>query len=218
MDSPEVIERVAGHAGELVLRKVAGHHEVIANGTFLMDTRNGESERLLVDAAADRMPAGGAMLLGGLGVGYSLRRALDHARVGEVIVVEREPTVVSWNRGPLRAYHGDALADARTTLVVADLLGWIATTTKRFDAICLDIDNGPEWIVDEGNAELYGEWGLGRLGALLTPGGVLAVWSAGAATAFTRRLERHFAEVTVLSVPVPRGQPDLVFLGVGWTG
>ena len=102
----ETVERIEGACGELVLRRDGDHHEIIANGTFLMDTRNGESERLLVRVAADRMPAGGTVLLGGLGVGFSLRAALDHPRVGEVVVVEREAAVIEWNRGELAAHHG----------------------------------------------------------------------------------------------------------------
>src|SRR3569833_2882341 len=114
-----------------------------------MDTRNVESERLLVTGA---LTTGAAVLIGGLGVGFSLRAALD-AGAGSVVVVEREPAVIEWNRsGPLRTVHGDALADPRVTVVEADLVPWLASTSDRFDALCLDIDNGPEWTVTEGNA------------------------------------------------------------------
>ena len=81
--SAEIVERTTGLAGELVLRRDGDHHEIVANGVFLMDTRNGESERLMVSAAADRMRSGGRLLVGGLGVGFSLRTALNHPRVGE---------------------------------------------------------------------------------------------------------------------------------------
>lgn len=209
---PVVLDRVEGECGELVLRQVGEHFEIIANGVFLMDTRNGESERLMVDAAAERMPAGGPMLVGGLGVGFSLRAALDHPRVGEVVVVERERAVIDWNRGPLAARHGDALADPRARCVAADLLAWLPVCGERFAAVCLDVDNGPEWTVTEGNAALYRESGLDLLAGALAPGGVLAVWSAGASPAFAARLAGPFASVETLSVPVPRGEPDLVFL------
>lgn len=214
MDAAEVIERVTGHCGELALRRAGEHYEVIANGTFLMDTRNGESERLLVDAAARRMPPGGRMLIGGLGVGFSLRAAVDNQHVGEVVVVEREPAVIEWNHGPLREVHGGALDEPAVRVVRADLPRWLAECPESFDALCLDIDNGPEWTVDEQNAVLYGESGLDLLSSRLRPGGVLAVWSAGTADEFTARLRRRFSEVEVLEVPVPRGQPDLVLLGV----
>lgn len=209
----EVLERVRGVCGELVLRKVDTDFEVIANGVFLMDTRNGESERLLVSVAADSVPGRARMLIGGLGVGFSLRAALDHDGVGDIFVVEREPKVVEWNRtGPLRDVHGDALSDPRVTVVEADLVSWLDSTDERFDALCLDVDNGPQWTVTEGNAALYSEAGLDMVAARLRPGGVLAVWSAEASNAFTRRLRSRFSEVQVLEIPVPRGEPDVVWL------
>lgn len=202
----QVLARVAGVCGELVLRRSGPHHEIIANGVFLMDTRNGESERLMVRAAADRMPPGGRLLVGGLGVGFSLREALAHPSVGEVVVVEREPAVIEWNT----VYLGNAavLADPRVRVVREDLVTWLPGA-GRFAALCLDIDNGPEWTVDDGNAALYSP---ATLADALVPGGVLAVWSAGKATAFEAALTARFGSVETLEIPVPRGEPDLVFL------
>jgi len=211
-ERPVVVDRGAGVCGELVLRRAGAHFEIIANGVFLMDTRNGESERRLVDAAAERMPPGGTLLVGGLGVGFSLRAALDHPRVGDVVVVEREDAVVAWNRGVLADRHGDALADHRVRCVGADLVAWLPSAGESFAAICLDVDNGPEWTVTDGNAALYDDAGLDLLAAALVPGGVLAVWSAGAAPVFADRLRRRFAAVTVIEVPVSRGEPDRVFV------
>jgi spermidine synthase len=206
---PQVLARVDGVCGELVLRRAGPYHEIIANGVFLMDTRNGESERLLVRAAADRMPAGGRLLVGGLGVGFSLREALTHPSVGEVVVVEREPAVIEWNTAYLD--NAGPLADPRVRVVRADLLDWLPAA-GRFAALCLDIDNGPDWTVDEGNAALYSPTGLAMLAGALVPGGVLAVWSAGAAPAFTAALAHDFGPVETLEIPVPRGEPDRVFL------
>ncbi|MFE0025371.1 spermidine synthase [Amycolatopsis sp. NPDC059021] len=208
----EVVDVVRGRGGELVLRRAGEAFEVIANGVFLMDTRNGESERLLVTGAADALAPGARILIGGLGVGFSLRAALEHPNVGEVVVVEREPAVIEWNRvGPLRTVHGDALADPRVIVVEADLVAWLRETGETFDALCLDIDNGPEWTVTDGNAALYGESGVEGLVARLRPGGVIAVWSAGAAPSFTERLRSRFADVRVAEVPVLRGEPDVVW-------
>src|SRR5438093_4962773 len=92
----EIVERTTGLAGELVLRRVGDHFEIVANGVFLMDTRGGRSERLLVSATADRMPPPGRMLIGGLGVGFSLAAALVHSAVTAVDVVEREVAVIRW--------------------------------------------------------------------------------------------------------------------------
>jgi spermidine synthase len=208
----EVLARVDGQCGELVLRRVGADHEIIANGVFLMDTRNGQSERLMVSAAADRMPAGGRLLVGGLGVGFSLRAALAHPAVGSVVVVEREQAVVEWNRGPLG--NAAVLADPRVEIVTEDLLSWLPGA-GRFAALCLDIDNGPEWTVDDGNAALYGPAGLDMIAGAMVPGGVLAVWSAGTAPSFVAALAARFGPVETLSVPVSRGEPDLIFLVIG---
>ncbi|HEY0640357.1 MAG TPA: spermidine synthase [Pseudonocardiaceae bacterium] len=206
-----MLERVTGRCGELVLRASGEHFEVIANGVFLMDTRNGESERLLVTAAADRMPDGGHVLIGGLGVGFSLRAALDHPRVRRVTVVEREAAVIGWARGPLAAVHGHATEDPRVTVVEADLVDFLRAGA-RYDAVCLDIDNGPHWTVTEGNERLYAAPGIEDARARLVPGGVLAVWSAAAVPGFEALLRTRFDEVEVLAVPVARGEPDAVYL------
>jgi spermidine synthase len=206
-----VVERVDGCCGELVLRADGEHFEVIANGTFLMDTRNGESERLLVTAAADRMPAAGRVLVGGLGVGYSLRAALDHPRVRAVTVVEREAAVIGWAGHELAHLNGDPLADPRVECVEADLVEFL-TTGEKYDALCLDIDNGPHWTVTEGNERLYDAAGLDLLRQRLTDQGVLAVWSAAAAPEFADLLATRFDEVQVLTVEVRRGEPDTVYV------
>ncbi|HEU4346889.1 MAG TPA: spermidine synthase [Actinoplanes sp.] len=222
------MDRVDGVCGELALRTDGVDFEVIANGVFLMDTRGGASERLLVEAAADRMPDGGHVLVGGLGVGFSLAAALAHPRVTRVTVVEREPAVVEWARGVLAPFNGNALADARVRCVEADVLdhllggsgghllagsgGHLLGGSGGYDAICLDVDNGPDWTVTEGNLGLYDDAGLAAIGRRLAPRGVLAVWSASASPAFAARLRARFDEVEVLTVPAPRGEPDTVFV------
>lgn len=213
----EVIDIAEGACGVLALRRQDGHFEVIADGVFLMDTRNGESERLLVTSVADELgrtrDRGARILLGGLGVGFSLRAALDHPAFDEVVVVEREPAVVAWNvSGPLREVHGHALADERVRLVEADLVDWLQSTSERFDAICLDIDNGPGWLVSTRNATLYAETGLGLLADRLHAGGFLSVWGAGEHREFTARLRGWFRVVRTLTVPVRRGEPDVIWL------
>jgi spermidine synthase len=211
----EVVERTTGHAGELVLRRVGEHHEIVANGVFLMDTRGGSSERLLVSATADRMPAPGRMLIGGLGVGFSLAAALAHSAVTAVSVVEREAAVIRWNRGPLSRLHGDALADPRVAVHEADVANVIASAAPgSFDAICLDTDNGPDWLVSPANARLYTDSGLSAAARALSAGGVLAVWSAAPSPALVARMGGLFTEVTALEVPVDRGAPDVVTLGI----
>jgi spermidine synthase len=218
-DPVQEIERVQGVNGELVLRRRAAHHEIVANGVFLMDTSDGRSERLLVTATAARMPARGRLLLGGLGVGFSLAAALAEPRVREVHVVEVEPAVVRWNRGPLAAHHGDALADPRVQVHVADVVAVLAGAAEaQFDAVCLDVDNGPDWVVVPQNARLYTPPGVAAALRVLAPGGVLAVWSASRADALAAHLQERLVDVEVLEVPVPRGEPDVVVLGTVPTG
>ncbi len=209
-----VVERVAGQCGELVLLRRDGHYEIVANGVFLMDTRGGTSERLLVTAAAGRMPPPGRMLIGGLGVGFSLAAALAHPGVGEVHVVELEPAVLRWNRGPLAPVNGHALLDPRVRTYEADVVDWLGDAPAcSLDAICLDVDNGPEWLVTPGNARLYGKDGLRTAARALTPNGVLTIWSSAPTPAFVARMREHFAQVEVTEVTAERGEPDVVVRG-----
>ncbi|MFA1550136.1 spermidine synthase [Actinomadura chokoriensis] len=210
---PVVIERAPGVGGELVLRRAGDDYEIISNGVFLMDTRNGESERLLVRACVRGLDGPVRLLIGGLGVGFSLAEALTLPGVAHITLVEREHAVIGWHASALRPWSGGALDDPRVTVRCADLLDVVADPAiGRFDALCLDIDNGPDWTVTPRNARLYAPTGLDLLTRLLTPRGVLAVWSANAAPAFEALLRRRFARVEVHPVPVPRGEPDVIYL------
>lgn len=218
-DCAVTVERTEGPHGEVVLRRRGETYEIIANGTFLMDTSDGRSERLLVDAALGALPAGrrGArVLIGGLGVGFSLVRAVEEPRWGAIAVVEREAAVVRWHReGPLAAHSRGALADPRVRVVEGDLVAYLRTTADTYDALCLDIDNGPDWTVTENNGSLYSPSGLAACLERLGPGGVLAVWSARPSGEFEAALrEAGFAGVRTLEVPVARGVPDVVHVGV----
>ena len=208
-----MIDRRDGVNGELVLRRAGADHEVIANGTFLMDTRDGRSERALVREAVAGL-AQARVLLGGLGVGFSLDEAVRAPEVAEVVVVELEPGVVDWARSHLRPYGGAGLDDPRVRLLVADLDDALEVLDPPFDAICLDVDNGPGWLVHERNERLYGDGGLERLCRLLRPGGRLSVWAAAADAAFEARLRARFEAVRTVEIPVARGPDDVVYLGV----
>ncbi|MBB1243093.1 spermidine synthase [Streptomyces durbertensis] len=219
-----MLDRRTGPGGEVVLRRHGDLLQIIVNGCFLMDTSDGRSERVLVRSALAGLPRGTApdaprLLIGGLGVGFSLDEAASQPRWGSITVVEREPAILDWHRrGPLAEVSGRALADPRTRLVKADLLDFLrapAPDADRYDALCLDIDNGPDWTVTEGNEGLYSPAGLAACAARLNPGGVLAVWSARPSPAFEDAL-RHsgYQRVATEEIPVVRGVPDVVHLAV----
>lgn len=217
--SPVTVDRREGPHGEVVLRRRGEVYEIIANGCFLMDTSDGRSERLLVDAALAALPAGRrdpAVLIGGLGVGFSLARAAEEPRWGRISVVERESAVIDWHRsGPLAAFSARALADARTEIVHTDLVRYVRTAAVTYDALCLDIDNGPGWTVTEDNGGLYSPAGLLACRDRLAPGGVLAVWSARPSEAFEDALRNAgFEGVRTEEIAVARGVPDVVHLAL----
>jgi spermidine synthase len=200
------VERLETPRGELVLRRDGEHHEIISNGMFLMDTRDGRSERELVRATV-RGP-GARVLIGGLGVGFSLAEALT-LDPAAVTVVEIEPAVVRWNREHLGT--AAALDDPRVTVALTDVTAFLAAGADEYDAICLDVDNGPEWTITVDNAALYGDPGLSAVDRRLAPGGTVAIWSANRAPDFERRLRARYRRVGVTEIPVARGEPDVVY-------
>ncbi|MFI0984512.1 spermidine synthase [Streptomyces exfoliatus] len=220
MSETVTLDRREGPYGEVVLRRRDERYEIIANGTFLMDTSDGRSERLLIDAALAALPeqtrAGASVLVGGLGVGFSLAHAAAEPRWGRIAVAEREGAIIDWHRqGPLASISGRALADPRTVILHTDLVEYLRTSSDTYDALCLDIDNGPDWTVTEDNESLYSAEGLATCAARLNPGGVLAVWSAQPSGDFEESLRNAgFSAVRTEEIPVARGVPDVVHLAV----
>lgn len=215
--APKSLEWTAGDHGEVVLREREGRFEIIVNGCFLMDTSDGRSERLLVSAALDAHPAprGARLLIGGLGVGFSLAQAAADPRPGTIVVVERERAVIDWHTtgaAPLRRFAGEGHADPRTRIVHQDLAEHLRESRAAYDVLCLDVDNGPDWTVDESNDGLYGTAGIALMADALAAGGVLALWSAARSEPFERLLRGRFEDARVIEVPtLGRGAPDVVY-------
>jgi spermidine synthase len=192
-DGPHDLERAQGLSGELVLRARGGHLEVISNGSFLISTENEASSRALVTAAGAWLPEGPLqILIGGLGLGYALDEALRLPSARAVTVAELEPVMVSW----FERYGGErarrAAADHRARVVVADVMDVLQTASETYDLICLDTDNGPQWLVREPNAALYGDGGIRAAFRALRPGGAAVFWSPEHYPRFEAALATHF--------------------------
>ena len=175
----------------LTLYSRGGDFMIVLDRNELMSSRMSGSEEALANMTIDRMGGRRAphLLIGGYGMGFTLRAALARMAVdGRVTVAELVPEIIEWARGPMVELMAGCLDDPRVTLAMTDVADAIADGRGRYDAILLDVDNGPDGLVRDANDRLYTMRGLTAAKAALTPGGVLAVWSAGADAAFTRRL------------------------------
>lgn len=195
---------VPGNGGELRLyqRGEAFSIMIVGRGE-LMNSRMHSSEDALAELTCARLvdvPAP-RLLIGGLGMGFTLAAALRHVgEQGEVVVAELVPAVVAWNRGPLAQLSGHALSDPRVTVREGDVARLIKAGQGAYDAILLDVDNGPEGLTRKENDGLYSMNGLNAAYAALRPQGVLAVWSAGPAADFLQRLHKVGFEVEEVRV------------------
>lgn len=175
----------------LTLYRRGGDFMIVLDRNELMSSRMSGSEEALANLTLDRLDGRAAphLLIGGYGMGFTLRAALARMTPdARVTVAELVPEIIEWARGPMVELMAGCLDDARVTLAMADVADAIATGRGRYDAILLDVDNGPDGLVRGANDRLYTMRGLAAAKAALVPGGVLAVWSAGADAAFTRRL------------------------------
>ena len=164
----------------------------MSGATELMNSRRSGSEEALASLACAALGGPGPrVLIGGLGMGFTLRAALAALPAfAQVEVAELVPAVVAWAQGPMAELFAGSLEDPRVTVCEADVADLIAAGRGAYDAILLDVDNGPGGLTTEANDGLYGAAGLSRAAAALKPGGVLAVWSATKDAPFVQRLAR----------------------------
>lgn len=192
-----------GDGGELRLYQRGSEFSIRIDKHELMNSRHYGSEDALAELSCKRIVnrPHPRVLIGGLGMGFTLRAALNSlSRDSSVVIAELVPAVVIWNRGPLAELAGNPLKDPRVIVREADVGEVMREKQHAYDAIMLDVDNGPEGLTRKSNDLLYGLPGLKIAYDALRPGGVLAVWSAGTNEAFVKRLRK--TGFTVDEVPV----------------
>jgi len=204
---------------ELRLYRRGDEYSIRLDGQELMGSRMHAAEEKLAVLASERIRGHKkpCILIGGLGMGYTLAAALALLpRNGRAVVAELVPQVVEWNRGPLRHLAGRPLDDPRVSVRTADVAQIIRKGAGSYDAILLDVDNGPYGLKQGVNDGLYSHAGLQAARAALRPSGVLAVWSAGPDRDYCRRLTREQFSVEQISAAVRkegRGGRDVITLG-----
>lgn len=183
--------RIVGRSGDLMSTRMHGSEDKLAELTCTV-VANRKQPRVLV---------------GGLGMGFTLAAALKHLGAqAEVVVAELVPAVVQWNRELLGSYAGHPLRDARTVVRIEDVAQVMKSEPAGFDAILLDVDNGPEGLTSRANDWLYSHDGLAVAKSALRAGGLLAVWSAGPDYRFTERLNRTGMKVNEVKVRAHAGK------------
>ena len=184
---------VPGDAETLKLWRRGAEFSIRLGVAELMNSRLRGSEEALATIACARLAGRERprLLIGGLGMGFTFRAALGALGPdAEVIVAELSPAVIAWARSPMAELFGDSLGDPRANIVATDVGALIRSERSGYDAILLDVDNGPEAMTRASNDGLYDSNGLRAARAALRPGGILAVWSSGPDAQFPKRLKR----------------------------
>ena len=177
--------------GQLRLMQRGAEYSIMSGAIELMNSRLSGSEEALASLACERLLGrpGPHILIGGLGMGFTLRAALaDLPPAARITVAELVPAVVAWAKGPMAHLHAGSLSDPRVAIREGDVADAIRAGPGAYDAILLDVDNGPGGLNRDANDSLYSARGLAEAHRALRPGGLLAVWSAGPDAGFTRRL------------------------------
>lgn len=221
MKKREVLaNETAPGGGAMQLAREADHYVVYLNGIVLMSNGIHGSEETMADVALAPLAGkpGVRVAVGGLGMGFTLRAALDAVGPdGEVTVVEFLPALVEWNRGVLGPLADYPLDDPRTQLEVIDFVEWVRNGPEPFDTILLDIDNGPEAFSAPANQWLYTPQGLAAMRRALRPGGSLVIWSAFESPIFEKAFRRANYDVEAVALraraTVKKGPRHTLYIG-----
>lgn len=206
--------------GALRLMRRGDEFSIMLGSNELMNSRLSGSEEALATLTWERLDnrPEPTILIGGLGMGFTLRAALSVLPAdAHIIVAELVPAVVTWARGPMAGIFGRSLEDPRVRIREGDVGPLIASKDKTCDAILLDVDNGPEGLTRKANDDIYDASGLQAAHRALRPGGVLSVWSSGPDRDFTRRLKQtgfSVEEVKVRARGSKRGARHIIWLAV----
>lgn len=211
---------VPGGGDPLRLLRRGAEFSIMLGANELMNSRLSGSEEALATLARARVAEVNdpRVLIGGLGMGFTLRAALTaFGPQAQITVAELVPEIVDWARGPMAHLHAGTLDSAQVRVCVEDVGALIRAGRARYDAILLDVDNGPDGLSREGNDALYTLAGLAEARAALGPGGVLGVWSSGPDPRFTARLRKagfDVTEETVRATKSGRGARHTIWIAV----
>lgn len=203
---------------ELRLMRRGTEFSIMLGTNELMNSRLSGSEEALANLAAEKLQgrAGPRMLIGGLGMGFTLRAALkDLGDDARITVAELVPEVIAWAKGPMASVFDGCLEHPHVSLHKGDVGELIRGSDRAWDAILLDVDNGPDGLTRKGNDALYSAQGLASAYRALSPGGIFSVWSSAPDPAFTRRLKQagfQVAEVPTRASTKKRGARHMIWL------
>jgi spermidine synthase len=209
---------VPGDGGELRLMQRGAEFSIMSGSIELMNSRLSGSEQALATLVCARLRdrPRAHLLIGGFGMGFTLRSALENlGPEARVTVAELAPAVIAWARGPMAHLSGDCLKDPRLTVREGDVGDLIGPVEAGYDAILLDVDNGPDGLSRKANDRLYGHQGLADARRALRPQGILAVWSSAPNDGFAQRLRQAgyaVEEVRVRATAGGRGARHVIWL------
>lgn len=210
----EYVATASSDRGDVLLRRRAGDGalELRVNGVFVMDTLEAGTERLLAELSLAALPAerGLEVLVGGLGLGFTLAAVLNDDRVDRVVVAEIEPSLVAWHKQGI--VPGSGIGDHRVEVVIGDVRDVVSgVAAHTIDVLLLDVDNGPDCLVYSSNAGVYSVPFLRSCREALREGGVLAIWSADPSRSLSEAVSDVFGRCDERTLPVRLGRRDTTY-------